>query len=241
MIKTRDALKGLATAAFLVGLAMLDSKPVSAAGPPGGVQVMVVNDATTPVPVLPQGTTTVAGTVNIGNVPTVTLAGNPVIALAGTPTVTLSPGATVSVGGTVLVRDSDDPVRNGHTVGAQCTDRNQRFTTCQLYTVPNNQRFVVESVSAFITVDHGLPVIAELYGSNGFVTAVPCQIQGGSFVEVSVGGPFVAVDLYACHVLTRGYVDPGDIAIAVTSNNEQNIPQFLERQVSLTGYTVSMP
>ena len=47
--------------------------------------VKVVNGASQPVPTAAQGTTTVAGTVNVGNTPNVNV--------ANTPTVTLSSGA----------------------------------------------------------------------------------------------------------------------------------------------------
>ena len=51
--------------------------------------VRVVNGTGQPVPTAAQGTTTVAGTVNVGNTPNVNV--------ANTPTVTLSSGGSVAV------------------------------------------------------------------------------------------------------------------------------------------------
>jgi hypothetical protein len=47
--------------------------------------VFVTNDATHPVPTQAQGTTQVAGTVNVGNTPAVTVSGTPTVNVAGDP------------------------------------------------------------------------------------------------------------------------------------------------------------
>ena len=75
MIKNKNGFRAthFAPMAFLLALAMLDAKPVGAAQPIG--QVLVTNGPDAPVPVSPQGTTTVTGTVSIGNLPVVALAG----------------------------------------------------------------------------------------------------------------------------------------------------------------------
>jgi hypothetical protein len=243
------ARKPLQLAAIFLGLSLLNSAPAGAAGGPAGpptTTVLVVNAADSPVPIAAQGTTAVTGTVNIGNSPTVTLGGTPAVAIAGTPTVALASGSSVSVAGNVIVRSSDDPARKGLTIRATCVDRGTRFSTCNLYTVQDGSRFVVESVSAEVTVDHGLPVVAELDDPNGMVAAVPCTLQGSSYV--STGGALDPVDMYSCHVLTRAYVDAlGSaqtgllpIALFVSANNEQNTPAFLEERVVLTGYPVPL-
>ena len=85
--------------------------------------VVVVNGPGQPVPTAAQGTTNVAGTVNVGNTPSVTVANTPSVTVANTPsvnvtntpTVNLAAGGSVTVANTastpVFVRD-DNAARN---------------------------------------------------------------------------------------------------------------------------------
>lgn len=81
--------------------------------------VIVGNTSSNPVPVAPQGTTTVTGTVTLGGTPSVTLSGTPSVTLSGTPTVKLggspdvvvanSPSEPIPVTGKVEVIPSPPP------------------------------------------------------------------------------------------------------------------------------------
>jgi hypothetical protein len=78
-------------------------------GPPPQ-NVVVVNGAGQPVPTAAQGTTNVAGTVNVGNTPSVNVMNTPAVTISGTPSVnanvqfpanqavTVTPGSATNVG-----------------------------------------------------------------------------------------------------------------------------------------------
>ena len=68
------------TFALATGLALsmvLTSFAVFGAGPPGGLDVTVINDPDNPIPVTIDGTSVVTGSVAITNTPTVKIAGEP--------------------------------------------------------------------------------------------------------------------------------------------------------------------
>ena len=69
-----------------------------AAPPPPTQNVLVVNGSGQPVPTAPQGTTNVAGTVNVGNTPNVNVTNTPNVNVANTPTVNLAAGTATGVG-----------------------------------------------------------------------------------------------------------------------------------------------
>jgi hypothetical protein len=88
---------------FIVSLfaaCALVAVPAIAQGKPGPPtqNVLVVNGAGQPVPTAAQGTTNVAGTVNVGNTPSVNVANTPAVSISGTPAVSLAgtPGVTVA-------------------------------------------------------------------------------------------------------------------------------------------------
>src|SRR5215469_6273766 len=86
---------------FIVSLfaaCALVAVPAIAQGKPTQ-NVLVVNGAGHPVPTAAQGTTNVAGTVNVGNTPSVTVANTPSVSITGTP--------TVMVGNTVHLLDAE--------------------------------------------------------------------------------------------------------------------------------------
>src|SRR5215469_2514513 len=60
--------------------------------------VLVVNSSGQPVPTAPQGTTNVAGTVNVGNTPNVNVANTPNVNVANTPSVNVPISPTVQLG-----------------------------------------------------------------------------------------------------------------------------------------------
>src|SRR6516164_4813188 len=58
--------------------------------------VVVVNTSGQPVPTAAQGTTTVSGTVNVGNTPNVNVANTPSVNVANTPSVSITGTANVT-------------------------------------------------------------------------------------------------------------------------------------------------
>jgi len=75
------------------------SKPAQRNNPgPPLTQVLVVNGTGSPVPTAPQGTTNVAGTVNVGNTPNVNVANTPNVNVANTPSVNVTNSPTVQLG-----------------------------------------------------------------------------------------------------------------------------------------------
>jgi len=77
---------------IVLGL-VLSPSLVTAAGPPAGLDVTVVNSPSSPVPVTINGTSTVTGNVTITNTPNVSVTNTPTVKLAGG-----EPYAVVSIG-----------------------------------------------------------------------------------------------------------------------------------------------
>jgi hypothetical protein len=84
----RSAAAGLLAflaASLAFGQSDAGNKPVQHNNPGAPLQnVFVANGAGSPVPTVSQGTTNVAGTVNIGNSPTVTISGAPTVTVGNT-------------------------------------------------------------------------------------------------------------------------------------------------------------
>jgi hypothetical protein len=239
------ALKAAGFSGLYLGLSMLDSAPAGAGPTPGPPQqdVTVVNGATNPVPVAAQGTTTVAGTVNIGNTPTVALAGTPSVTVSGTPTValagpttvTLAPGGSVAVGNTVVVRDSDNPGRNGVSFLISAGGYNASGQPGQLYTVPAGKRFVLESISASGVVDHGRTMHLSLFSPPGTASSLPCVLIDGS----GTVGPTGPLDGYVCNLSTRAYLDPGAVITPYVTANGTDAVGWIWADVTVSGTLVS--
>jgi hypothetical protein len=68
----------------MVGL-LVSPTPVLAAGPPSGLDVNVVNPASSPVPVTLQGTGAVTGNVTVTNTPNVTVTNTPNVNVVSAP------------------------------------------------------------------------------------------------------------------------------------------------------------
>lgn len=228
------AIKGTGFLGLFMAGSMLTPEPAVAI--PEGPPVDSVNVVNTP-------SVTISGTpaVTVSGTPTVTLSGTPTVALSGGSTVTLAPGGSVTVGNTVIIRDSDNPARNGISVVGTVdvtpgTNNNVAFGP--IYTVPANQRLVIESINAHFNIDPGLIANASVsYGNNGAFIQIPCSL-------LTSGTPSSA-DTYVCsNQLTRGYADAGTDVVATLSalNKDPEVPiQFLNMTVSLSGYLVSMP
>jgi hypothetical protein len=243
------------------------------------VDAVVINPPTQPVPTAAQGTTVVAGTVNVGNSPTVlaqqsgpwsvnvgnsptvlaqqsgpwsvtgavsvantpsvNIANSPTVTLSGSSTVTLAPGGSITVGNTVssplLVRDVDNPARNGMNAVARITIKaGSNYGLGTVYTVPEGKRLVIEHVSVAITIDMNIyPIVTLLEGEafSGPTLNPNCAFQ------VTQGHSF---DSYVCNELTRFYVDPGTnvtLFVAATSNVSVDDPAV----ATISGYLIDYP
>jgi len=109
--------------------------------------VLVVNTPAQPVPTASQGTTNVAGTVNVGNTPSVTVANTPSVNVANTPSVSITGTPTVMVGNTVHLLDAERLARIPYqstqfTVGG-CVSFQISFTAA-----PPGYRLVLQHISA---------------------------------------------------------------------------------------------
>jgi len=89
MVISRNILRAVV---IVLGL-VLSPSLVTAAGPPAGLDVTVVNSPSSPVPVTINGTSTVTGNVTITNTPNVSVTNTPTVKLAGG-----EPYAVVSIG-----------------------------------------------------------------------------------------------------------------------------------------------
>ena len=151
----------LVLATSLFAACLLISIPAIAQTKP----VLVVNGTGQPVPTAAQGTTTVAGTVNVGNTPNVNVTNTPNVNVANTPTVTVGSLPPVTLSGTPAVtvtntplepvptRDVDYPAR--HPFQETCGGNADQSGTaiCSIGLVPANTEFVIQTLSAGIS--HG--------------------------------------------------------------------------------------
>jgi hypothetical protein len=215
-------------AALLIAFSTLNSTPAAAIGNPMTNNVFVTNGADSPVPISAQGTIQIAGTVNVGNTPNVNVATMPPMAIAS--------GQSISVGNTVLMRDSDNPARAGTTIYADCSEAGSNVSNCTVYTVPAGQKFVVESISEQVWVDHGTVVGARLDSIGGgpiASLAFPfCTLQSATGTQ----------DRYVCTATTRGYAPPNSQLLVTTDANIGGgpAPATFNQYVSISGYLVSV-
>jgi len=136
--------------------------------PPPTQNVLVVNGSGQPVPTAPQGTTNVAGTINVGNTPSVTVANTPSVTVAntpsvsisGTPTVTLAPGGSTNV--TNPIDGQNNPTPLAMMEGAQLYEDGcsgafggNNYGNCYFHSVPSGKRLVIQEFDADVLVETG--------------------------------------------------------------------------------------
>jgi hypothetical protein len=183
--------------------------------------VLVVNGSGAPVPTVAQGTTNVAGTVNlssgstvnVGNTPNVNIANNATVTVANTPTVSLAPGAAVSVSNPLDAQNNPTPLAVLEAVQpyeSVCEIRApiDPDGVCALQAVPSGKRLVVEELDAWFIVETGIkPIQTDLYTTVPHffpMTLVASGIDGGTD------------DAFATHQATRLYfTGPGAINCSI--------------------------
>jgi hypothetical protein len=148
----------------LTGIAQTKTAPAPPTQP-----VLVTNGAGQPVPTTAQGTTTVAGTVNIGNTPSVSVANmpsvnvsnTPSVNVANTPAVTLAGGASVAVTSPLdgqgnptqlAVLDAVQPYEDTCIINFAGGD--QGF--CSFQQIPSGKRLVIQEFDALGQVEIGV-------------------------------------------------------------------------------------
>ena len=202
------ALSLFAACTLIAVPAIAQSKP--APGPPPQ-NVVVVNGAGQPVPTAAQGTTNVAGTVNVGNTPNVNV--------ANTPTVTLSSGASVNVISPLDGSGNPIPIATLEAVqvyGAACAFpfSGAQSGHCEFTPIPQGKQLVIQEFDARGQVEAGnRPYEIYLYNTITVANLFPYTFM------LSDSG----FDYLATHQETRVYVSPGatpvcDVELLHTSN-----------------------
>src|SRR5579871_2433831 len=127
----------------------------SAPAPPAQ-PVLVTNGTGQPVPTAAQGTTNVAGTVNIGNTPSVSVSNTPSVNVSNTPSVTVAntPTVNLATGAGVTVTNplnGQDPVPLATLEATQpYEDRCQAAfngsgrAVCSFQTIPPGKRLIIQ-------------------------------------------------------------------------------------------------
>ncbi len=182
-------------------------------GPPGGLDVHVVN---TPLPV--------TGTVGI----------------SGTPTVNLGAGNTVGINGTVkvgnsasspvLVRDVDDAARSAFHASADVgipDTRSEGLAT--ITTVPAGKRLVIEYVSILAQAPTGQKLFAQ-------ITVFVDSVGQNHFITLTPQGAFSSTDVFTAAQPTRLYADAGTNVTASLFRNATT--GVVGNTVAISGYLV---
>lgn len=179
---------------------------VSAVGQSKTQPVLVVNGSGQPVPTAAQGTTNVAGTVNLASGSTVNVGNLPATQnVNGSVDVgNFPPSQNVkNTSATPLFADIDQPARNPFE-GLCDSNTDSSGTGSCTFPTNNGQTLVIETVTAQVVVPSGASVLALAIGPNSF----PIY-----FLAVSkTGSDTLGNDYYSTTQLVRFYTRPGNTA-----------------------------
>lgn len=188
--------------------------------------VRVVNGAGQPVPTVAQGTTTVAGTVNVGNTASVNV--------ANTPTVTLSSGAGVTVSNPPDSQGNPTPLATLEAVqiyGSSCSISfgGNDSAGCSFLPIPHGKELVIQEFDAFGRVETG---------NRPFELAVAQTLTVGNYFPYTFMVNTNGFDFLATHQETRLYVLQGTrpgcfVALVAASQGIYNC--------NITGFLVDVP
>jgi hypothetical protein len=159
--------------------------------------VTVVNGTGQPVPTAAQGTTTVAGSVNVANTPDVNV--------ANTPTVTLSSGASVNVTNPPGSQGNPTPLATLEAVqvyGSHCgvSFGGNDSGSCAFIPIPFGKQLVVQEFDAFGRVETG---------NRPFELALARTITVGNYFTYTFMVNANGFDFLTTHQETRLYVLQG--------------------------------
>ena len=177
-------------------------------------QVQVVNSNAQPVPTAAQGTTNVAGTVNVGNTPDVQVTNTPDVNVANTPTVAVGNEPTVHVGNDanapVPVRDVNRLPRTPFAIpGSTLMNPGSNVSDAFSFIPSTDKRLVIELFTARGETSTGQTLYATIrcttnrlvmfytmalqplgasqqQGKDEFVATLPVQITCDANTEVQV-------------------------------------------------------
>ncbi len=197
---SKDARKH-ATAVCVIAVCILMS--VSLVAQAVTQPVKVVNGTGQPVPTAAQGTTTVAGTVNVGN----------------TPTVTLSSGASVGVTNPPDSQGNPTPLATLEAVqiyGSHCAVSfdGSDSGSCAFIPIPHGKQLVVQEFDAFGRVETG---------NRPFELALAQTVTAGNYFTYTFMVNANGFDFLATHQQTRLYVLQGSTPqcfVALPANSE---------------------
>ena len=159
----------------LFAACMLVAVPAIAQGrPPAPApptqNVVVVNGTRQPVPTAAQGTTAVAGTVNVGNTPNVNV--------TNTPTVSLASGASVNVVNPLDGQNNPTPLavlEATQSYEDQCgiDFAGNSYGSCSFTAIPQGKQLIVQEFDAFGQVEAGNRPTSILLGTTPWVITSP--------------------------------------------------------------------
>lgn len=180
--------------------------------------VKVVNGPGQPVPTAAQGTTTVAGTVNVGNTPTVTLANGTSVAVTNLPDSQGNPTPLATLEAVQIY-------------GSHCTlsfDGNDSGG-CAFIPIPYGKQLVVQEFDAFGRVETG---------NRPFEIGLARTAAGGDYFPYTFMVNTNGFDFLATHQETRLYVLQGTtpqcfVALPATSHGLYNC--------NVSGFLVDVP
>jgi hypothetical protein len=126
----------------------------------GQKDVLVVNTPAQPVPTAAQGTTNVAGTVNVGNTPSVNVANTPSVSISGTPTVNLAAGGSVNVTNPLDGQSNPTPLTmmEGFQIYEDTCSTGfggSNSAKCNFHALPAGKRLVIQEFDSDVLVETG--------------------------------------------------------------------------------------
>ena len=238
-------------AASIVAVCTLPSLPViaqSKGNPPGPSNlqsVLVINGPGAPVPTAAQGTTNVAGTVNlssgstvnIGNTPNVSVANTPSVNVANTPTVSLAAGAGVSVTNPLDGQNNPSPLATldatqpyEDSCGSSFGGSDRGF--CSFQAIPAGKRLVIQEFDALLAIETGLKPLYIIVNREN-------QGPVPHFVTATFMGTTGLRDYFATHQETRLYVSSNQAPICFFQiSGSSNLGQY---DCQLSGFLVDVP
>jgi hypothetical protein len=195
--------------------------------------VLVVNTPAQPVPTAAQGTTDVAGTINVGNTPNVNVTNSPNVNVANTPTVSLAAGSSINVTNPINGQNNLSPLAVLEAVqpyedGCAAPFNGLFRAECSFQTIPSGKRLVIEEFDTIGGLTTGVqPVSITLQGANL-----------DHYFAAALMGTSNGNDWYTGHQQTRLYKAPGETPkCVVIVSSIVNSTWFCQ----LSGFLVDVP
>jgi hypothetical protein len=230
----RKIWKQLIAVSLFTAIAMVGVQAVGQSKPPSQSpqSVLVVNGSGQPVPTAAQGTTNVAGTVNVGNTPNVNVANTPSVNVANTPTVSLAGGASVSVTNPLDGQSNPTPLAvleamQPYEDNCVISFSGNGFAHCDLSALPSGKRLVLQVFEALGEVETGLKPIEILLSLNT-VHTFTATFMGGTGSD----------DFFATHQETHLYLSSGTPTCYAGLTNVSFSGSF---KCVLSGFLVDVP